>query len=120
MSMQIQFASKLLSAAFSAGLVASNRDPRPIGMPRIPDDALEYLMYLLRETEFDGSLLDNPYTSSVGLEGAILEERLRGIPGLAFMRQGDLIDFGWKHQDLRTWADINLRIEESRLAGAAL
>ncbi|XHM63350.1 hypothetical protein ACE6JH_23545 [Streptomyces nigra] len=120
MSMRIQFASKLLSAAYSAALVTSNRDPRPIGMPRVPDEALEYLMYLLRETEFEGSLLDNPYTSSVGLEGAILEERLRGLPGLAFRRQGDLIDFGWRHHDLRMWADVNLRSDERRLAGAAL
>ena len=99
--MRIQFASKLLSAAYSATVVTSNRDPRPIGMPRVPDEALEYLLYLLRETEFEGSLLDNPYLSSVGLEGAILEERLRGLPGLAFRRQGDLIDFGWRHHDLR-------------------
>ena len=118
--MRIQFASKLLSAAYSAALVTSNRDPRPIGVPRVSDDALEYLMYLLRETEFEGSLLDNPYARSVGLEGAILEERLRGLPGLAFRRQGDLIDFGWRHRDLRIWADVNLRSDESRLAGAVL
>lgn len=117
MSMRIQFASKLLSAAYSAALVTSNRDPRPVGLPRVPDEALEYLMYLLRETEFEESLLDNPYLSSIGLQGAILDERLRGLPGLAFMRQGDLIDLGWRHHDLRTWADVNLRSDESRLAG---
>jgi hypothetical protein len=120
MPMRIQFASKLLSAAFSAALVTSNRDPRPIVMPRVPDEALEYLMYLMREMEFEGSLLDNPFTRSVGLEGAILEDRLRGLPGLAFRRQGDLIDFGWRHPDLRMWADVNVRADESRLAGAAL
>ncbi len=119
MSMRIQFASKLLSAAYSATLVTSNRDPRPIGLPHVPDEALEYLIYLLRETEFEGSLLDNPYTSSVGLEGAILEERLRGLPGLAFRRQGDLIDFGWRHRDLRMWAGAHLCDDELRLAGAA-
>ncbi|MGY1900772.1 hypothetical protein [Nocardia gipuzkoensis] len=117
MSMRIQFASKLLSAAYSAALVTSNRDPRPIGTPRVPDKALEYLMYLLRETEFEGSLLENPYTSSVGLEGAVLEERLRGLPGIAFRRQGDLIDFCWRHRDLRMWADAKHLSDESRLAG---
>ena len=30
MTMRIQFASKLLSAAYSAGVVTSNRDPRPV------------------------------------------------------------------------------------------
>jgi len=100
---QIQFASKLLSAAFSAGLVTSNRDPRPLGVPRVPDEALEYLMFLLRETTFEGSLLDNPYVRSVGLEGADLEARLRGLPGLRFDRQGDLIEYGWRHADLTAW-----------------
>jgi hypothetical protein len=120
MTMRIQFASKLLSAAYSATMVTSNRDPRPIGTPRVPDEALEYLLYLLRETEFEGSLLDNPYLRSVGLDGAILAERLRGLPGLAFRRQGNLTDFGWRHQDLRSWAATTLRDGESHLAGAAL
>ena len=55
MTMRIQFASKLLSAAYSAAVVTSNRDPRPVGTPRVPDEALEYLLYLLRETEFEGT-----------------------------------------------------------------
>jgi hypothetical protein len=119
MSMQIQFASKLLSAAYSAGVVTSNRDPRPVGTPWVPDDALEYLMYLLRETQFKGSLLDNAYTKSVGLVGAVLEERLRGLPGLDFRRQGDLVDFGWRYRDLRMWANASLGSDEQLLVGAA-
>jgi hypothetical protein len=117
MATRIQFASKLLSAAFSAGLVATNRDPRPIALPRVPDDALEYLMYLLREVQFEGSLLRNPYAASVGLEDSFLEERLRALPGLAFSRQGDLIDYGWRHTDLCAWADANIGMNDGRLAG---
>jgi hypothetical protein len=120
MSMRIELASKLLAAAHAAALVATTRDPRPLGAPRVPDEALEYLLYLLRETEFEGSMLDNPYLRSVGLEGAVLDERLRKLPGLAFMRQGDLVDFGWKYRDLRMWADANLRGAEPCLAGAFL
>jgi hypothetical protein len=45
MSTRIQIASKLLSAAHAAGLVAGNRDPRPLVFPRVPDDALEYAVY---------------------------------------------------------------------------
>lgn len=119
MSTRIQFASKLLSAAYAAGLVASRRDPRPLAVPRVPDDALEYLMYLLREVEFEGSLLDNPYAGSLGLEGAVLEDRLRGLSGLGFKRQGDLVDFCWQHADLGAWADANLGVTEARLAGGA-
>lgn len=119
MSTRIQFASKLLSAAYSAGLVASNRDPRPLAVPRVPNEALEYLMYLLREIQLAGSLLDNAYTGSMDLDGPVLEDRLRGLPGLAFKRQGDLIDFGWRYTNLCAWADANLRGVEARLAGDA-
>jgi hypothetical protein len=48
MSTRIQFASKLLSSAFSAGLVCSIRDPRPLRFPKVSEAALTYLMYLLR------------------------------------------------------------------------
>lgn len=129
MPMRIQFASKLLSTAYAADLIGSNRDPRPVTLPRVPGEALEYLLYLLRETEFEGTLLDNPYTNSVGLDSGALEERLRGLPGLSFRRQGTLVDFGWRYPDLLAWADANLPDTDrpdgdlpdgaQRLAGAA-
>lgn len=105
MSTRVQFASKLLSAAFAAGLVGGKRDPRPVTLPRVTDDALEYLMYLLREVTFAGTLLDNPYARSLGLDPQALIERLRSLPGLDFKRQGELVDFGWRRPDLGAWAD---------------
>jgi hypothetical protein len=105
MSTRIQFASKLLSSAFAAGLLAASRDPRPVVVPRVPDDAVEYLMYLLREVEFEGTLLQNPYAASIGLSGRELEERLRGLRGLAYARQSDLRDLGFRHANLGAWAD---------------
>ncbi len=111
MPTRIQFASKLLSAAFSAGLVGSNRDPRPLIWPRVDDQALTYMAYLLREVEFEGTLLSNPYFRSVGLEGAALEERLRALVGLR--RQGDLVELEWPHTSLTAWA------EAQRIGGAA-
>lgn len=105
MPTKIQFASKLLSAAFSAGLIASNRDPRPLVFPRLEDDALAYLMYLLREVRMEGSLLENPYVASVGLDQSVLEDRLRGLSSLTYKRQGDLVDFAWKYPTLDAWAD---------------
>jgi hypothetical protein len=101
---RIQFASKLLSSAAAAGLVGSRRDPRPLVVPRVPDEALEYLLYLLRGVAFEGTLLSNPYLASVGLAGLDLEVRLRGLGGLRFQRQGDLIDFGWRYETLTQWA----------------
>ena len=104
MATRIQFASKLLSGAFATGLVTTNRDPRPLAWPRVDDDALTYLLYLLREIDFAGTLLDNPYLASVGLDGDLLGARLRSLSALEFRRQADLVDFGWRHPDLTTWA----------------
>jgi hypothetical protein len=118
MSTRIQIASKLLSAAHSAGLVAGKRDPRPLATPRVPDDALEYALYLLRAIDGDRTLLDNAYFASLGLTGGALEDRLRGLPGLCFRRQGDLIDFGWRHADLAAWSAANLAPVADAMAGA--
>ncbi len=104
MSTRIQLASKLLSAAHDAGLVGSKRDPRPLTFPRVGDDALTYLLYLLRDLRVAGTLLDNPYLRSLGLDGSGLEARLRGLDALRFRRQGDLTDFGWRFPSLEAWA----------------
>lgn len=101
----IKIASNLLSAAHSAGLVTSTRDPRPLAYPRPNDEALTYLLYLLREVRVEGSLLANPYLASVGLSGPELDARLRALPDLGFRRQSELIDFGWAHPSLTAWAD---------------
>lgn len=119
MATRIQFASKLLSAAYAAGLVATNRDPRPLALPRVPNEALEYAMYLLREVQFEGTLLDNPYLASVGLDGPFLEERLRTLPGIAFSRQATLVDMGWKYADLHAWSAATLLRNGDSAAGAA-
>lgn len=96
MSTRIQFASKLLSAAAEAGILGSVSDPRPIRWPRVPDDALLYLLRLLRGVEFAGTLLDNPYLASVGLTGDTLAARLRTLPGVRYSRQGAIIDLSFE------------------------
>lgn len=105
MATKIQFASKLLSSAFSVGLITATRDPRPVHYPRIDDRALAYVMYLLRHVGIGGSLLANPYLASVGLSGSIIEDRLKVLPAMRFRRQGDLTDLGWLYPDLLTWAE---------------
>ena len=117
---RIQYASKLLSAAHAAGLVRSIRDPRPLAFPQVPDEALEYLLYLLRGIELDGSLLDNPYLRSVGLEGHPLEDRLRGLRGLRYLRHGKLRELNWRYSDLRAWAEKTLGDPPSSAAAGGL
>lgn len=100
-----QFASKLLSAAHEAGLVLSNRDPRPLGLPTVPDAALAYLLHLLRGLRFEGTILDNPYLGSVGLTGDHLAARLRALPEVAVQRLGGVVELSWRHADLLAWAE---------------
>ncbi|WP_295586729.1 DUF1819 domain-containing protein [uncultured Lamprocystis sp.] len=119
MGTRVQFASKLLTSALAAGLIGSSRDPRPLLWPRVDDLSLAYLLYLLRETEFQGSLLANPYLASIGLCGTELEKRLKTLPGLRFRRQGDLIDFGWVYPDLVTWAEIQFARPHAVAVGGA-
>jgi hypothetical protein len=114
-STRLKLASKLLTTAHSAGLIQGKRDPRPIVFPLVPDDALTYLLHLLREVEFAGTLLANPYLLSVGLEGSLLNDRLKRLPDLSYGRQGDLVDMGWKHRDLTVWAaDSGIGAAEQR------
>ena len=117
MSTLIQFARRMLSAAHSAGIVLGKRGTRTITIPRVSDDALGYLMYLLRGVDFEGTLLDNPYLASVGLSGTFIEERLATLPGMSFQRQGDLLDFGWRHNTLGEWADAVVMQGQAAQAG---
>ena len=105
---RIQFASQLLVSARAAGLVTNLKDPRQLAFPRVGDDALTYLLYLLRGVDFDGTLLDNPYLASVGLSSRLAEDRLRALSALHFKRQGDLVDFGWVYRDLEGWASATV------------
>jgi len=104
MATRIQFASKLLTAANVAGLVIGIRDPRPLAFPQVPDEALTYLLYLLRELQIAGTLLDNPYLASVGLAGPELDTRLRSLDAVRFRRQGSLVELEWTHSNLAAWA----------------
>jgi hypothetical protein len=97
------FASKLLSAAHAAGLVATIRDPRALTLPRVSPAALGYLMYLLRGVEFEGSLHQNPYLRSVGLEGSVVDDKLRAVVGVSCRRIGEIADFSWDYESLTDW-----------------
>ncbi|MBN2192581.1 MAG: DUF1819 family protein [Polyangiaceae bacterium] len=102
-STAVQFASKLLSAALEAGLV-SKRDPRTLTFPKVTDEALAYLLYLLREVRFEGTLTQNPYLTSVGLDEDLLAQRARSLPGVTLRRMMGLVEFEWAHPDLVAWA----------------
>lgn len=99
------WASKLLTTAREAGLVTTRKDPRTLAVPRVSDRVLLYALYLLREADIAGGLLDNPYLRSVGLSGGVLLDRLRRLPGVRAHKMGDLVDLSFEHPDLVTWAE---------------
>ena len=101
---QVTCSSKLLAACFEAGLISSRRDPRPLTCPRVPDDALTYLLYLLRQVTFQGDMVNNPYLESVGLDAGLLADRVRHLNGVQLNRQGDLSELAFAAPDLKTWA----------------
>jgi hypothetical protein len=102
---EVQFASKLLTAASEAGLVTAKKDPRTVLLPKVTDMALTYLLYSLRGIRFEGTLLENPYLASLGLTEGFLEQRLRSLPGITFRRMGELVDFEWAYPTLAAWAE---------------
>ncbi|MCA9678851.1 MAG: DUF1819 domain-containing protein [Myxococcales bacterium] len=105
---RLQFASRLLSCALAAGLLRGKRDPREAVAPRVPDDALAYLLYVLRHLDFQGSLVRNPYLSSLGLVGGHLADRLRALHALEFRQIGDAHEIEWRYPDVTAWADAEL------------
>lgn len=101
----VQFASKLLSAASEAGLLSAKRDPRNLLLPKVTDEALTYLLYLLRGVRFAGTLTENPYLASVGLEGGLLDQRLRNLSAVRFRRMAQLTEFEWSEPSLSAWSE---------------
>lgn len=110
MKTQLQFATRLSSCAGSAGLLHGNRDPRQVAVPRVPDSALEYILYTLRALRFDGSLIKNPYLASLGLVGGHLADRLRALRTIEFRQVGDVHEFDWRYPDLEAWATAELEL----------
>lgn len=105
---QLQFASRLVTCALAAGLLGGKRDPREIVSPRVPDEALAYLLYLLRTVAFRGSLVNNPYLASLGIVGGHVADRFRALSSIEFRQVGDVHEIEWRYPDLATWADREL------------
>ena len=104
MATRRQFASKLLSSARDAGLIEGKRDPRKLTVPRVDDDALSYVLHLLRGVEIDAHLLNNPYLRSVGLTGALLADRLRGHARVDYRHQDGVSHVEFTDASLLDWA----------------
>jgi hypothetical protein len=105
----MRMATSLLTSAAAAGLCSQGVGVRQLKTPKVTDEALVYLLYLLRDVVFEGSLLANPYLASVGLNARFLEQRLSRLSGLTFQRMGDLYEFTWHYLNLKAWAEGTLK-----------
>lgn len=108
---RIQLASKLLTATREAGLIGPGQEARAILSPSVPDIALGYLLHLLRGVRTEGTLTVNAYTTSVGLEGEGLEDRLARLPWLSYRKQAGIVEVEWESPDLSCWAKSFLSAE---------
>ncbi len=100
----VQIASKLLSAASEARLCTAKKDPRAPLVHPVPDEAIAYLLYLLREVSFEGTLADNPYLRSVGITDKTLADRLRAHPDVSITQISDVFELRWAYDSLEQWA----------------
>ncbi len=100
----LRMATSLLTCATEAGLCEGSSTVRPLKMPRVSDRALTYLLLLLREVEFAGTLRENPYLASVGIDSQEWEQRVRRLPGVHYARIGDVQELKFEHASLSDWA----------------
>jgi len=113
-----KIASKMLTSASSAGILSSSRKSRTIQIPRVSDNALAYLVYLLKEVSYGGTAIANPYLASVGIDTEEAIRRLRKLTYLGFHRQGESISFEWQYPSLFEWAN-GVGILDATVAGGA-
>lgn len=93
----------LLATAAEAGLCEQTKTIRTLHYPRVSDHALGYLLYLLRDLRYQGTLKDNPYLQSVGLDGDTWELRVRKLPWLTYRRMSNVHDLDWHFESLTEW-----------------
>lgn len=86
------FATKLIRAADEAGLVSPGKGPKTVIVPRVPDEALGYLVRLLQLVQHAGTWGDNPYLRSLGLDEGAIDARLRRLRDVTYSRMGELVE----------------------------
>lgn len=105
----LKFASNLLATAFEARLIDGRRDPRSLSVPQVPDVIVGYVLYLLRGVAIEGSLADNPYLRSLGIDPSALRSYAPRIPGVRYTELAGVSDMSFEYPSLREWGLVHLR-----------
>lgn len=106
-STRMQFTRKLIHSAEQAGLLVTGNDTAEQQAMRLDDTGLTYLFYLLRSTQYEGTLLQNPYIASLGFDADEIVARVRRIPAIGFQCQSGLQEFNWQYDSLEDWAEAS-------------
>lgn len=104
----VKFASNLLSATAEAGLLKGRTDPRKLTVSGVPDAAVGYALYLLRTVEFEGTLSDNPYLRSLGIDVTLFPLAMSRVPGISFRAIGSVQEVDWRYPSLAAWGTENM------------
>lgn len=111
-STALKFGANLLATAFEAGLVAERRDPRRLTTSTAPDVLVGYLVYLLRNVRFEGTLTDNPYLRSLGVTPDVFPHVAIRIPGIRFNELAGVAELTFTEPSLVEWGLRALRSTE--------
>ena len=98
----------MLSATAEAGLIKGRKDPRRLTLSGVPDAAVGYALYLLRTVEYEGTLSDNPYLRSLGIDSALFPLAMARVPGIAFRAIGGVQELDFRYPSLAAWGSENL------------
>jgi hypothetical protein len=94
--------SGLVSALNEAGFSRGRSSPRDIVIPPLSNESLAYLLFLLKNSEFEGSILSNPYLKTTYL-GEDLERRLTELPGFDYQHNDEGGTLKWKVDSFLDW-----------------
>ncbi len=98
-----KFASNLLATALDVGLVSGRRDPRKLPHPLVPPVVVSYALYLLRGTHVEGTLTENPYLRSLGLNTESLGHLSSSLPGVRVVELGGTAEITFQEPSLTAW-----------------
>ncbi len=104
-----KFASNLLATALDVGLVGGRRDPRALTAPAAPDLVFGYVLYLLREVAFQGTLVDNPYLRSLGVTPTSFASAVSRVPGVRYLALGGTGELDLGEPSVLAWGEKYLR-----------
>ncbi|MGH7297190.1 MAG: DUF1819 domain-containing protein [Polyangiaceae bacterium] len=98
-----KFASNLLATALDVELVRGRRDPRALPPLAVPELVVGYALYLLRTVRVEGSLTENPYLRSLGVDTASLARVAPRVPGIRFVELAGAAEVTFLEPSLTAW-----------------